>query len=59
MQSKRAEELRKEWGDDKPCSHPNFDKEYYFGSQTGDYICTQCGRSFTKKEMEEIEYRKK
>ena len=54
MQSKRAAELRKEWGN-KKCDHPTFDKEYYLGAQTGDYICTQCGKCLTEREVEEIE----
>ncbi len=37
--------LRKAWGD-KPCDHPEFTDEYLFGSRTGDYVCTQCGKSF-------------
>ena len=54
MQVRKALELRKEWGD-KPCDHPNFVKEYDLGAQTGDYVCTQCGRTFTRSEVEEIE----
>lgn len=54
MQSRKADEIRKEWGD-KECDHPEFDKEYYLGAQTGDYICTQCGRGFTEQEVKEIE----
>lgn len=46
--------LRRIWGD-KPCKHPSFDKEYYVASWTGDYVCKQCGRSFTEVEMREIE----
>ena len=38
-----AAALRKKWGD-KPCEHPKLMKEYYLGSQTGDYICTTCGQ---------------
>ena len=53
MQMDKAIELRKAWGN-KPCSHPNFDKEYHLGSDTGDYVCTSCGRSFTKQEKENL-----
>lgn len=49
MQIDKAIKLRSKWGD-KPCSHPKFAVEYYLGSQTGDYICTTCGREFTKEE---------
>lgn len=48
MQYEEGAELRKEWGD-KPCSHPTIVKEYYLGSNTGDYICTTCGTSSSKE----------
>lgn len=44
MQLEKAVELREKWGD-KPCDHPELDKEYHLGTATGDYACTQCGRS--------------
>ncbi|MDB5313916.1 MAG: hypothetical protein JWO38_8118 [Gemmataceae bacterium] len=28
----------------KPCIHPDVQKEYVMGAQTGDYRCTRCGR---------------
>jgi len=43
MQHSKAQSLRMAWGD-KPCNHPETDKEYYLGSDTGDKICTTCGR---------------
>jgi hypothetical protein len=43
MQMTKVRELRKEWGN-KPCDHPDYDREYYLGSHTGDYVCTTCGR---------------
>ena len=63
MDIKKGQRLREEWGD-KPCDHPNFEKETqgapisglrYVESKTGDYICTQCGETFTKAEKDEIE----
>lgn len=62
MNIKRAEALRKQWGD-KPCSHPSFEVETYpatketgwLENKTDDYVCTQCGESFTKEEKEKIE----
>lgn len=54
MQSEEAKNRRLEWGN-KHCDHPNFVKEYYFGAQTGDFICSQCGREFTKEEKNKIE----
>lgn len=54
MQYEKALKLKEEWGD-KPCTHPSFQKEYYQSSQTGDYVCTQCGETFTLQEKIEIE----
>ena len=45
MQSYQATQLRKNWGD-KPCNHPNIEKEYYLGSATGDKVCSRCGKIF-------------
>ena len=53
MQAAKARELRKEWGD-KPCDHPDVDKEYYLGAQTGDYVCTQCGKEFSRGDYEGV-----
>lgn len=44
MQLEAARDLREEWGD-KPCDHPKLTKEYYRSTQTGDYVCTTCGRA--------------
>ncbi len=53
MQRKRAIVLQQEWGD-KPCEHPAFAKEYDLGERTGNFICTQCGKSFTFREKVEL-----
>ena len=53
MQVSEAAQLRKAWGK-KPCLHPELDKEYYLGSQTGDYVCTTCGEAFTEHEAERL-----
>jgi hypothetical protein len=53
MQKKRATALQQEWGD-KPCAHPAFAKEYDLGKRTGDYVCTQCGKTFTFREKAEF-----
>lgn len=61
-----AEKLRKEWGN-KPCEHPNFEKEYYpatkesgnVQTKTGDWVCTQCGEDFTDEEKRAIEEARK
>lgn len=43
MQLEKAQSLRRTWGN-KPCNHPQTEKEYYLGSDTGDKVCTTCGR---------------
>lgn len=53
MQMEKAIELKKSYNGGN-CSHPDFDKEYCLSASTGDYICTVCGESFTKEEMDEI-----
>lgn len=58
MQSERAAELRKKWGD-KPCNHPAFEKEYKLGFDTGDYFCIICWNLFTKEEKAAIERKEK
>lgn len=44
MQMEQANLIAKRWGD-KPCDHPGLVKEYHLGTQTGDRICVQCGKS--------------
>lgn len=53
MQRKRAIALHQEWGD-KPCPHPAFSKEYDAGERTGNFVCTQCGATFTFREKAEL-----
>lgn len=57
MQYDRAKDISDNWGN-KPCDHPNIEKEYYLGSQTGDFICSQCGKVFSNREQWELERRK-
>jgi hypothetical protein len=56
MQNSDARELQKEWKEkgNKPCSHPQIEKEYYLGTQTGDYVCTTCGYEGTKESFEKL-----
>ncbi|MBK5482681.1 hypothetical protein JFV29_12390 [Peribacillus sp. TH16] len=49
-----AQELRKDWGD-KPSNHLRIVKEYYLGANTGDYVCTTCGRSASREYFEKQE----
>ena len=53
MQKKRASVLRHEWGD-KPCTHPELSKEYDLGKRTGNYVCSQCGATFSFREKAEL-----
>jgi len=53
LQKKRATALKQEWGD-KPCTHPAFAKEYDLGERTGNYVCTQCGATFTFRQKAEL-----
>lgn len=53
IQYDKIEEIKGKWGN-KPCSHPNLEKEYYLSAQTGDYVCAQCGNVFTKEEMDKL-----
>lgn len=41
MQMSDANELRRRHGGE-PCDH-DWEKEYYLGSATGDYVCRKCG----------------
>ena len=45
MEQKDAHELRIKWLKlgNKTCNHPDIVKEFWVGSPTGDYVCTQCG----------------
>lgn len=42
IQTEEIKKLQKNWGD-KPCTHPEWGKEYYLSTNTGDYACLQCG----------------
>jgi hypothetical protein len=55
MLLEQALRLRQDWAmkGNPPCSHNVLDHEYYWGKNTGSYICTTCGRSFTREEWEQ------
>ena len=48
MQASKGAELRRAWEakGNQPCKHPETDKEYYLGSDSGDRVCTTCGAIF-------------
>lgn len=54
MQNKEAKRLRIAYAG-KSCDHPSIVKEYYLGAQTGDYVCTTCGKELSREEKIKIE----
>lgn len=54
MQHEEAKRLKEAWGN-KHCDHPSFEKEYYLGADTMDFVCSTCGADFTRAEKEKIE----
>jgi len=57
MQAKKANILREAWGD-KPCDHPDYDREIVLGCDSGDKVCTHCGKVLSAEEIEEIRRKK-
>lgn len=57
MQMSKAEQLRRAWAEkgNPPCEHPQLDREYYLGADTGDYVCTTCGTVFPDGKVPEGE----
>ena len=61
IQSLKANEIEANWakmGITNPlhkCDHKIVQKEYYFGSPTGDYLCTKCGDAFMEEEKDQLE----
>ncbi len=54
MQFNKAQELQREAEKSgKECDHKHISKEYHFGTQTGDYVCSDCGAEVGKKLIEE------
>lgn len=44
--------LREAWArqGNPPCDHPDVDKEYYLGTDTGDEGCLVCGDTWPRKQ---------
>lgn len=55
MQLEEAIRLRRR--NQKDCSHPDIEKEYYLGGQTGDFVFTQCGKNYFGRDEWEAELR--
>ena len=47
MQVEKAERIRRQWEakGNLPCNHPAVEREHYLGADTGDDVCTTCGRA--------------
>lgn len=50
MQMDEAQRLREEWKKkgSPSCKHTNREKEYSLGADTGDEVCTKCGKTFSQ-----------
>jgi hypothetical protein len=44
MQLEEAQRLQREWKG-RHCDHPSTEKEYFNGSDTGDHVCSICGKA--------------
>lgn len=53
MQYEKGKELR-DSGKEKTCDSHDYEKEYYLGADTGDYICTKCGHTITHAEYRKL-----
>jgi hypothetical protein len=47
MRREQAINLVKYWSN-RICIHPELEKEYYLGKETGNIVCTVCGETITK-----------
>ena len=57
MQMKDVPDLRARWereNQGKKCDHRRLDKEYDLGTQTGDFVCLDCGETFTRAERDKM-----
>jgi hypothetical protein len=54
MQMEKASKLREDWHrkGNPPCDHPQLDKEYHLGADTGDVACTTCGETWWRNDPE-------
>jgi hypothetical protein len=52
MQARKAAQLQAAWAKkgNPPCEHPNLDKEYTLGADTGDVVCTTCGETWWRQD---------
>jgi hypothetical protein len=52
VQAAKVQKIREGWiADGKPyCAHENYDKEYFFGAQSEDYACLNCGITWPRND---------
>lgn len=57
IQMTKSAEIRRAWerAGWPARDHPEVDKEYYFGSQTGDRVCLSCGEAFSWQDWRALE----
>jgi hypothetical protein len=56
VQMDEADSVRRQWEQaGRPaCAHEKLDREYYLGSNTGDYVCLTCGETFSPAERDAL-----
>lgn len=54
VQMNQVARIRRQWEQaGRPaCAHKELDREYYLGSNTGDYVCVTCGETFSGAEAD-------
>ena len=54
MQIEEGLELRRRWAKkgNPPCDHPQLAREYVRGANTGDVVCTTCGKSGLRRDFQ-------
>ncbi|AWS44526.1 hypothetical protein DKM19_27430 [Streptosporangium sp. 'caverna'] len=57
VQMNDADAIRQRWiaNGRQPCDHAERAKEYYLGTQTGDFRCTNCGATFITRDGDPVE----
>ncbi len=37
-----------------PCDHDNVEREYHLSSNTGDWVCMNCGENFSRQQVDAL-----
>ncbi|MCW2922398.1 MAG: hypothetical protein JWL76_2272 [Thermoleophilia bacterium] len=50
MQADDGNKIRARWKESGggTCAHGDYEKEYYLGADTGDYVCKSCGETWMR-----------